>query len=141
MIYVKNTENNHILAFDKEDDLIKSGITNFKTMTSTEIEEHIKSNISNNDILQIVKSEIRLTRVGVLNAVTGIGMRAIVSGDSHLAQESAVVSKLLLDITDDPALNAAKTYDDMRAAGMAAYRRIADSVSPDLRIAFKELER
>lgn len=92
-------------------------------------------------LLDSVKSEMRDMRRGMLDAVTGIGFRATVVGNAELAQEAAQVSQQLLDITDDPALNAAQTYDDMRAAGMAAYRRIADSVSPGLRSAFKELEK
>lgn len=92
-------------------------------------------------LLDSVKSEMRAMRRDMLDAVTGIGFRANVVGNAALAQEAAQVSQQLLDITDDPALNDAQTYDDMRAAGMAAYRRIADSVSPGLRSAFKELEK
>lgn len=93
------------------------------------------------ELIERTKGEMRALRTDILNAVTGIGFRANVVGNSVLAQEAAQVSQQLLDITDDPALHAAQTYDDMRAAGMAAYRRIADSVSPGLRSAFKELER
>lgn len=92
-------------------------------------------------LLANANGELRTMRRDMLDAITGIGFRANVAGNTALAQEAAQVSQQLLDITDDPALNAAQTYDDMRAAGMAAYRRIADSVSPDLRSAFKELEK
>ena len=90
-------------------------------------------------LLSSAKDELRTMRRDMLDAVTGIGFRASVAGNAALAQEAAQVSQQLLDITDDPALNAAQTYDDMRAAGMAAYRLIANSVSADLRSAFNEL--
>lgn len=79
-------------------------------------------------------------RRNMLDAVTGIGFRASVAGNTELAQEAADVSQQLLEITDDPAFLAATTLQDMRVAGVAAYRRIADAVSPELRSAFKEIE-
>lgn len=93
------------------------------------------------ELLELAKSELRTLRRDMLDAVTGIGFRANVLGNTVLAQEATQVSQQLLDITDDPALNAAQTYDEMRASGMAAYHRIADSVSPGLRSAFKNLEK
>lgn len=93
------------------------------------------------DLLERAKAEMRAMRRDMLDAVTGIGFRANVAGNTTLAQEAATVSQQLLDITDDPELNAAQTYEEMRAAGLSAYRRIADSVSADLRSAFKELEK
>lgn len=92
-------------------------------------------------LLASAKDELRTMRRDMLEAVTGIGFRASVSGNTALAQEAAQVSKQLLDITDDTELNAAQTYEDMRSAGMAAYRRIADAASEDLRGAFKELDK
>lgn len=93
------------------------------------------------ELLERAKGELRAVRRDMLDAVTGIGFRANVSGNTALAQEAAQVSQLLLDITDDPALNSAQTYDDMRIAGLAAYRRIADGVSANLRSAFKDIEK
>lgn len=93
------------------------------------------------ELLERAKAEMRTMRRDMLDAVTGIGFRASVAGNDALAQETATVSQQLLDITDDPDLNSAQTYEEMRAAGVAAYRRIADSVSPGLRSAFKELEK
>lgn len=100
----------------------------------------IKAVIPVSDLLAAAKDEMRTMRRDMLDAVTGIGFRASVAGNAALAQEAAEVSQQLLDITDDAALNAAQTYDAMRAAGVAAYRRIADAVSADLRTAFKQLE-
>lgn len=85
------------------------------------------------------KNELRALRIQMLDAATGIGFRASVAGNTALAQEAAQVSQRLLDITDDPDLNAAQTYDDMRAAGMAAYRRIASGASAELASVFKEI--
>lgn len=93
------------------------------------------------ELLERAKEELRAVRRDMLDAVTGIGFRANVSGNTALAQEAAQVSQMLLDITDDPALNAAQTHEGMRIAGLAAYRRIADSVSADLRSAFKDIEK
>lgn len=91
-------------------------------------------------LLAQAQEELRSMRRNMLDAVTGIGFRASVAGNTELAQEAADVSQQLLEITDDPAFLAATTLQDMRVAGVAAYRRIADAVSPELRSAFKEIE-
>lgn len=91
-----------------------------------------------NEILYLVKSEIRALREPMLSAVTGIGWEASEAGDAALVQEARDIRNALRDITDDPALNAAQTYEDMRAAGVAAYRRIAASASPAFAATFKD---
>lgn len=91
------------------------------------------------ELLERAKAEMRAMRRDMLDAVTGIGFRATVAGDTELAQEAVQVSQLLLDITGDHALNAAQTYEEMRAAGVAAYRRIAAGASPAFAATFKEI--
>ena len=91
------------------------------------------------ELLARAKDELRALRVPILNAVTGIGWRASMTGNTALANEAAALAEALLDITAAPALNAATTYDDMRAAGVAAYKRIAATASPELAIVFREI--
>ena len=76
-------------------------------------------------------------RAPMLDALTGIAGRAERSGNDALALEADALAEQLLDITDDPALNAATTYESMQAAGIAAYRRIAGNSSPALASVFK----
>lgn len=90
------------------------------------------------EILESAKNELRTIREPMLSAVTGIGWDALASGDDALVQEARNIRNALRDITDDPALNAAQTYEDMRAAGVAAYRRIAAGASPAFAATFKE---
>lgn len=92
------------------------------------------------EILEVVKEELRGIRRDILDAVTGIGFRANVAGNDFLAQEAVLVSQKLLDITDDPVLNSAKTREEMRNSGMSAFVRIAESCSVDIKSAFKHLE-
>ena len=91
------------------------------------------------ELLARAKDELRALRVPILNAVTGIGWRASMTGNTALANEAAALAEALLDITAAPALNAATNYDDMRAAGVAAYKRIAATASPELAIVFREI--
>lgn len=91
------------------------------------------------DLLAAAKEELRTIRKGMLDAVTGIGFRASVAGNAAISQEAVVISRQLLDITDDPDLNSANTLEDMRSAGLAAYRRIAAAASNDFSTAFKEV--
>lgn len=85
------------------------------------------------------KSEIRELRAPMLDALSGIAGRAVRSGNDSLAAEADALAVLLLDITDDQALNVATTYEEMQAAGVAAYKRIAATASPSLSIVFKEI--
>lgn len=89
------------------------------------------------DILCQAKNEIRAIRTPILNAVNGIGWRAERSGDEKLAKEALLASKSLLDVTDDLVLNSVDNIDDMRNAGIAAIKRIADGLSEGLSKAFK----
>lgn len=90
-------------------------------------------------VLARAKDELRELRAPMLDAVNGIGWRASMKGDTALASEALALSEALLDITSDAALNSAQTYDDMRAAGIAAYKRLASTVSPVLASVFREI--
>ncbi|MBP9942252.1 MAG: hypothetical protein KBF33_12810 [Comamonas sp.] len=123
-----------------------------------------KSSIS--QILDVVKTQMRGQRAPMLDALSGIAGRSeraakrfrqeqaqavseqntdqalllaeqITSAES-LAAEADALAQALLDITDDPALNAAQTLEDMQAAGVAAYRAIAVTASAELAVVFKE---
>lgn len=96
--------------------------------------------ITAQDILNSAKKELRAMREPMLSAVTGIGWEASEAGDDALAQEARNIRNALRDITDDPALNAAQTYEEMRAAGVAAYRRIAAGASSAFAATFKEFK-
>lgn len=91
------------------------------------------------ELLTRAKDELRALRKPMLDAVNGIGWRASMTGNTALANEAVALAEALLDITVDPALNAATNYDDMRAAGVAAYKRIAATASPELAIVFREI--
>ena len=89
-------------------------------------------------LLDMVKTEMRIQRAPMLDAVTGIGWEASEAGDAALVAEARAIRLALLDITDDQALNAATTLDAMRAAGVLAYRRIAAGASAAFAATFKE---
>lgn len=90
-------------------------------------------------LLERAKDELRELRKPMLDAVNGIGWRASMTGNTALSDEAVVLSQALLDITADPALNAATSYDDMRVAGVTAYKRIAATASPELATVFREI--
>lgn len=91
------------------------------------------------ELLERAKDDLRIMREPMLSAVTGIGWEASEAGDATLVQEARNIRNALRDITDDHALNAAQTYEEMRAAGVAAYRRIAAGASPAFAATFKEI--
>lgn len=91
------------------------------------------------ELLERAKAELRTMRAPMLDALTGIAGRAVRAGNDALAAEADALAELLMEITDDPALNAATTYEEMQAAGVAAYKRIAGSVSQELKVVFREI--
>gem|GEM_PF-7090391 len=139
MKYYKNKNSGEVFAYETESDREKYGAKELVIMTQQEIEAHLNPPpppIS--ETLERAKNELRSLREPMLSAVTGIGWEASEAGDAALAQEARNIRNALRDITDDPALNAAQTYEDMRAAGVAAYRRIAAGASPAFAATFKE---
>lgn len=91
------------------------------------------------ELLASAKDELRELRKPMLDAVNGIGWRASMTGNTAVANEALALAQALLDITADSALNAATDYDSMRAAGVAAYKRISATASPELAIVFREI--
>lgn len=83
--------------------------------------------------------ELREARAPMLNAVTGIMATALTDSNEALAEEGKVIRQKLLDVTLDPALNAATTYADMKLAGQLAYRAIARSASVGFAAVFREI--
>lgn len=83
--------------------------------------------------------ELREARAPMLNAVTGIMTAALADGETALVEEGAQIRQKLLDVTQDPVLNAATTFEAMKAAGQSAYRKIAKSVSPQFAAVFREI--
>lgn len=82
--------------------------------------------------------ELREVRAPMLNAVTGIMATALTDGDEALAEEAKSIRQQLLDVTLDPNLLAADSYEKMKLAGQTVYRRIAKSASPGFAAVFKE---
>ncbi|AXY83380.1 putative cytoplasmic protein [Acidovorax phage ACPWH] len=82
--------------------------------------------------------ELREVRAPMLNAVTGIMTAALADGETALVEEGAQIRQKLLDVTQDPALNAATTYEAMKAAGQLAYRKIARGASAHFAAVFRE---
>ena len=107
--------------------------------------ELVFSEIDVSEVLNQVKADLRPMRNALLTSVVQIALVARDIGDNSLANEvlapSTGVRDRLLNITDDPVLNAAKTREEMEAAVLAYYAAIVVSVSPQLRIAFKDLDK
>lgn len=113
-------------------------------LTEAEKQAHLNPDIPVQQFLDAAKNELRPLRDKFLSRVADIGAAAFANGNTSLSNEVFSepngVRRKLLDITDDPALNAATTREDMEAAVLAYYADIVGSVSPELRGAFKELD-
>ncbi|HJW56987.1 MAG TPA: hypothetical protein VJ577_17100, partial [Burkholderiaceae bacterium] len=74
--------------------------------------------------------EIRAQRAPMLDTLAGIAGRVVRKDDRVTADAADNASDALLDITTLPPFLAAETYDDMKAAILARYRKIVAS-APD----------
>lgn len=101
--------------------------------------------VSLEQMLSVAKNDLRPLRDKILGNLEGIALRAYVHGQQTLVDEVYAEPdgphRRLLDITDDSALNAATNRDDMDAAVQSYYSSLVASVSPELRLAFKGLDR
>lgn len=138
MIYYKHPKTGEIFGYESPADRDKFGAKELTPLSAQEVDALLNPVFPVSVILERAKSELRAMREPMLSAVTGIGWDASEAGDVALAQEARNIRNALRDITADPALNAAETYAEMRAAGVAAYRRIAAGASPAFAATFKE---
>lgn len=141
MYLYKHIETGEVFAYDSEESRKKFGAKELVKMTQQEVDAHLNPPPPPVfELLERSKNELRAMREPMLSAVTGIGWEASESGDFALVQEARNIRNALRDITDDTALNAAQTYEEMRAAGDDAFRRIAAGASEAFSATFKEFK-
>lgn len=88
-------------------------------------------------------AEVRVTREAMLNRLAGIGMAALVNGNTAGATEVATMRQALLDITEAPGVLAALQSEDLlalRGAVKATYKAIASAAPEWLRNAFNGVD-
>lgn len=91
----------------------------------------------------VVFTEARAFREVVLNRLTGIGVRAMVAGDSATAATASDLQQKLLDITKHPAVlavTAEQGADVLRQTILGIYRSYALAVPANIRAAFNEVD-
>lgn len=80
---------------------------------------------------------VRDAREKIIIRVCNIGWA---TDDADLAAACKVARQNLLDITKNPGILAATNMDDLKAAVLAAYRAIVESVPADIKNAFNEVD-
>lgn len=87
-------------------------------------------------------AEVRTTREFILNRLAGIGMAAVIDGDTATAGSVAQIRQQLLDITEAPAVLAAIAAENLSALEEAVklrYKEIAAAVPLAVRTAFNQV--
>jgi hypothetical protein len=87
-------------------------------------------------------AEVRTTREAILNRLAGIGLAALVDGDSGVAEAIAQARRQLLDITEAPEVLAAigaENKDALEEAVKVRYKAIAAGVPLEVRNAFNKV--
>lgn len=87
-------------------------------------------------------AEVRSTREFILNRLAGIGMAAVIDGDTATAGAIAQIRKQLLDITEFPSVLAAMAAENLIALEEAVklrYKDIAAGVPLAVRTAFNQV--
>jgi len=85
---------------------------------------------------------VRTTREAILNRLAGIGLAALVDGDTGMAEAIAQARRQLLDITEAPEVLAAidaENMVDLEDAVKARYKAIAAGVPLEVRNAFNKV--
>lgn len=88
-------------------------------------------------------AEIRSTREAILNRLAGMGVAAVISGNTEEADAVVAARQALLDITSAPLVMMAikaENVDALRAAFKTEYKAIVSAVPESLRNAFKEID-
>lgn len=87
-------------------------------------------------------AEVRTTREAILNRLAGIGLAALVDGESGVAEAIAQARRQLLDITEAPEVLTAIGAENMAALENAVkvrYKAIAAGVPLEVRNAFNKV--
>ena len=87
-------------------------------------------------------AEVRTTREFILNRLAGIGMAAVIDGDTATAGSIAQIRQQLLDITEAPAVLAAIAAENLSALEEAVklrYKEIVAAVPLAVRTAFNQV--
>jgi hypothetical protein len=87
-------------------------------------------------------AEVRTTREAILNRLAGMGMAALVDGDTSMAEAITQARRQLLDITEAPEVQAAISSENMPAledAVKVRYKAIAAGVPLEVRNAFNKV--
>lgn len=87
-------------------------------------------------------AEVRTTREAILNRLAGIGLAALVDGETGIAEAIAQARRQLLDITEAPEVLAAIGAENMAAledAVKVRYKAIAAGVPLEVRNAFNKV--
>lgn len=117
---------------------------NLQELTEAEKQALLNPPIDIEKVREEVKAQARALRNPILTEVVQIALVARDQGNDALANEVLTpetgVRDRLRDITDDPALNAAATREEMEQAVVLYWRALVGAVSPELRNAFKALE-
>lgn len=83
--------------------------------------------------------DLRNARKAALDALTGIGFRASLAGDTATAEACSVASNALLNITKAPEVVAASGYQQTALAAATVYAGIVAATPAAVRVAFKDV--
>jgi len=87
------------------------------------------------DLVAQALAETRAQRQPIISVLDGLQASALVKADAATATEIETAKQALRDITKVD-LSACVTYDDMKAAMLAAYRAIAAAAPASVQLAF-----
>ncbi|TCS38469.1 hypothetical protein EDC30_102208 [Paucimonas lemoignei] len=84
-------------------------------------------------------ADIRTQRKPILDALAGIGFDALFASDEPTVVAVSEARQAALAVTELPAFLAAQTYQEMKLAIMAEYKRIAANAPTAVQTAFREV--
>lgn len=87
------------------------------------------------DLVAAALDAARVQRQPIIGILDGLQSTALTKGDSATAVEIETAKQALKDITKTD-LSGCTTFDEMKAAMLAAYRTIAAAASPSVQLAF-----
>lgn len=85
-------------------------------------------------------AEVRTKREVILNRLAGIGMAALINGDTGTAAAVVATRRSLLDITTYHGVVTATTMDELRAAVATVYAAVIASTPETMRTVFNSLD-
>lgn len=139
MTHYKDPDTGKVFAYETADDCEQWGPPGLIPLTDAEVAA-LSGSPPFSEVRAIELDLFRVSRERYLNRLSGIGLAAVIAGDTATAQAAATLRQGLLDLPAHPTVEAATELRGLQDAMKAVYAALIVSVPASVRDEFKKVD-